>query len=202
MHMPEEHTPDEHARREPIEHEDPDDSAENGHAMQHVDAAAVENSHADSPTVHAPIRPGVDLLEMYLRVRHESENTRRAYRYDIEEFFGAPEVIPELAARARFTHVRAHLEDLKRRGLKASTVRRKISAVRSFFRWLLAVSEAEGLELIEYNPARTSGSKSPRTWSRQSSGCAATTDGPMRGRCGGRFRTVTAGRASRRRPST
>lgn len=105
------------------------------------------------PAVHQPIRPGVNLLELYLRIRHESENTRRAYRYDLEEFFGTGEVTPQLAARARFTHVRAHLEDLKARDLKASTIQRKISAVRSFFRWLLAVSEAEGLELIDYNPA-------------------------------------------------
>jgi site-specific recombinase XerD len=90
---------------------------------------------------------------MYLRVRHESENTRRAYRHDLKEFFGTSDVTPELASQARFTHVRAHLKDLKVRNLKASTINRKISAVRSFFRWLLAVSEAEGLGLISYNPA-------------------------------------------------
>lgn len=105
------------------------------------------------PAVHRPIRPGANLLEMYLRIRHESANTRRAYRYDLEEFFGTGEVTPALAARARFSHVRAHLEDLRRRELKASTLRRKISAVRSFFRWLLAVSKAEDLGLIDYNPA-------------------------------------------------
>lgn len=116
-------------------------------------AETASAGQSETPAVHEPIRPGVNLLDMYLRVRHDSANTRRAYRYDLEEFFGTPEVTPELAGRARFTHVRAHLEDLKARNLKASTINRKISAVRSFFRWLLAVSEAEGLGLVGYNPA-------------------------------------------------
>jgi site-specific recombinase XerD len=81
---------------------------------------------------HDSTQSGGNLLDLYLRTRRLSANARRAYRYDLKELFGTPEVTSERAGRARFTHVRAHLEAPEARGRKASTISRKISAMRAF----------------------------------------------------------------------
>lgn len=91
-------------------------------------------------------RPGVNLLAAYLH-RFDRPQTRRAYENDLTKFFGTSEIDIELARRASFLHVNEHIAELERQGLKASTIRRRISAVRGFFDWL------EALELVERNPA-------------------------------------------------
>jgi site-specific recombinase XerD len=91
-------------------------------------------------------RPGVNLLAAYLH-RFDRPQTRRAYRNDLIKFFGTPDVDSLLARRATFLHVNEHIAELERQGLKASTIRRRISAIRGFFDWL------EALQLVERNPA-------------------------------------------------
>jgi site-specific recombinase XerD len=91
-------------------------------------------------------RPGVNLLAAYLH-RFDRSQTRRAYENDLAQFFGTREIDLSLARQATFLHVNEHIADLERQGLKASTIRRRISAVRGFFDWL------EALELVERNPA-------------------------------------------------
>ncbi len=88
----------------------------------------------------------VDLLATYLQ-RYDREQTRRAYRSDLVQFFGTEYVNLDLARRATFLHVNRHLEDMERGGLKPSTMRRRIAAVRGLYDWLLA------LEVVERNPA-------------------------------------------------
>lgn len=87
-----------------------------------------------------------DLLETYL-ARYDRPQTRRAYRNDLVQFFGTEYVNLDLARRATFLHVNRHLEDMERDGLKASTMRRRIAAIRGFYDWLLA------LEVVDRNPA-------------------------------------------------
>ncbi len=101
-------------------------------------------------TTHSPhldlARPGVNLLVAYLH-RFDRPQTRRAYENDLTQFFGTSEIDVPLARRATFLHVNEHIAELERQGLKASTIRRRISAIRGFFDWL------EALELIDRNPA-------------------------------------------------
>lgn len=87
-----------------------------------------------------------DLLDAYLG-RYDREQTRRAYRNDLVQFFGTEDVDLALARRATFLHVNRHLEEMEREGLKPATLRRRIAAVRGFYDWLLA------LELVDRNPA-------------------------------------------------
>lgn len=76
-------------------------------------------------------------LEGYLRhlhdVRQMSPHTLRAYRRDIEDFldFLEPERMPP-----QKLDLRRFLVELQQQGLKASSVQRKLSAVRSFLRHL------------------------------------------------------------------
>jgi site-specific recombinase XerD len=90
--------------------------------------------------------PGDNLLPIYLK-RYDRKQTRRAYRNDLSQFFGTEHVDLARAREATFLHVNRHLEELQERGLKPSTQRRRLAAVRGFFDWL------EALELVDRNPA-------------------------------------------------
>ena len=92
------------------------------------------------------LEPGDNLLPVYLQ-RYDREQTRRAYRNDLAQFFGTEHVDLTLARETTFLHINRHLEELEERGLKPSTLRRRLAAVRGFFEWL------EALEVIERNPA-------------------------------------------------
>lgn len=87
-----------------------------------------------------------NLLPIYLQ-RFDREHTRRSYRTDLAQFFGTEYIDLELAREATFMHVNRHLEKLERQGLKSSTLRRRVAAIRGFYDWLLA------LEVVERNPA-------------------------------------------------
>lgn len=88
----------------------------------------------------------LDLIAMYLQ-RFDRKRTRIAYREDIEQFFGRSRLVPADVRAATFLHLNQHIANLEDAGLKASTIKRKISALRGFFDWL------EALELIDRNPA-------------------------------------------------
>lgn len=87
-----------------------------------------------------------DLLPIYL-LRFDRPQTRRAYRGDLCQFFGSDFVTLEQARSVTFVHVNEHVQALEAGGARPSTLRRKISSLRGFFAWLLA------LELITANPA-------------------------------------------------
>ena len=87
-----------------------------------------------------------DLVPLYL-LRFDRENTRRAYRRDLEGFFTGGPVTLRLARAVSFTHVNEFVAGLEAGGMSPATIRRKLAAVRGFFGWLVA------LGLLSLNPA-------------------------------------------------
>ncbi len=94
------------------------------------------------------------LLEAFLEYlsyeRGSSGHTLRSYRVDLEDFFGflREKGLPQDPGGIDHLHLRLYLSHLTRRGLKRSSISRKLSAIRSFFRYL----KREGL--IKRNPAQ------------------------------------------------
>jgi integrase/recombinase XerC len=91
-------------------------------------------------------RPGKSLLEeieAFLHhestVRDLSPHTLRAYTGDLGELAAAIEDKgPVPASRVDLLALRRHLSTLKDRGLETRSIARKVSAIRSLFRWLAA----------------------------------------------------------------
>ena len=104
------------------------------------------DEHAYDTRLSKQFEPGDNLLPLYLQ-RYDRKQTRRAYRNDLVQFFGTAQVDLALAREATFLHVNRHLEELEERGLKPSTMQRRLAAIRGFFEWL------EALEVVERNPA-------------------------------------------------
>lgn len=102
----------------------------------------------DRPDHHFPERPAYadDLLPVYL-LRFDRPRTVRAYATDLAEFFGTDRIPLERAAAVTFVDVNAFVRDAQERGLRPATIRRKVSALRGFFDWLVA------LGLLDQNPA-------------------------------------------------
>ena len=90
--------------------------------------------------------PSTNLLPAYLE-RYDREETRRAYRNDLVQFFGSDHVSADLARRASFLHINQHILDLENAGARPATIKRRVAAIRGFFDWVLA------LELVARNPA-------------------------------------------------
>ncbi|GAW94327.1 tyrosine recombinase XerC [Calderihabitans maritimus] len=92
-----------------------------------------------------------DFLErflFYLQVeKNASKHTVEAYRRDIMQFIEF--VKDDLAGNSflDYRHLRRYLSHLHRQGLSRSSMARKLSALRSFFRYLCRE------QIIEYNPA-------------------------------------------------
>ena len=75
----------------------------------------------------------------------DAPNTRRAYRADVRAFVKHVENVRTVAP----AEVGGFVERMQRDGRATSTVRRRLSAVRRFYDWMVARGE------IESNPART-----------------------------------------------
>ncbi len=90
--------------------------------------------------------PDTNLLPAYLH-RFDRPETRRAYSNDLVQFFGTEFVSAELARSVSFLHVNEHIAQLEELGLKPTTIKRRVSALRGFFDWL------EALSIIAKNPA-------------------------------------------------
>jgi site-specific recombinase XerD len=87
-----------------------------------------------------------NLLPLYLQ-RFDREQTRKAYRTDLIHFFDSPKISLEQATRITFVDVNAYITNLETQNYKASSIRRKITAIRGFFDWLVAIGA------INNNPA-------------------------------------------------
>ena len=87
-----------------------------------------------------------DLVELYL-LRFDRPNTRRAYARDLESFFGTPVVTLEMAREVTFPHVNAFIAELESASRSPATIRRRVTAIRGFFAWLVA------LGFLPLNPA-------------------------------------------------
>lgn len=101
---------------------------------------------AAGPIVPGLDDPSVNLLPAFLH-RFDRPQTRRAYRSDLVQFFGTDHVPADLARAVTFLHVNEHIAQLETRGAKATTIKRRLAAVRGFFDWL------EALDLVQKNPA-------------------------------------------------
>ena len=87
-----------------------------------------------------------DLVPLFL-LRYDRDNTRRAYRTDIESFFGCPVVTLEMAASVTFPDVNEAIKQMDAEGKSPATQRRFLASLRAFFSWLTA------LGFIDLNPA-------------------------------------------------
>ena len=87
-----------------------------------------------------------NLLAAYL-YRFDREQTRRAYRNDLVQFFLDDFVTIPMVRSVSFLHINQHIDEMERRGMKASSMKRRIAAIRGFFEW------CEALDIIEKNPA-------------------------------------------------
>lgn len=100
------------------------------------------------PTSVLPRSSGLDtdLLPLYL-LRFDRPQTKRAYLNDITQLFSSDFVTLRMARAISFIELNDYLSHLQSKGLKSSSIRRKVSSIRGFYDWLIA------LQLIEHNPA-------------------------------------------------
>jgi integrase/recombinase XerD len=77
-------------------------------------------------------------LDMLAAERGAGPNTLAAYRRDLEDLSLYMRGLRRSIASARTTDLRAYLEQLSRRGLKATTAARRLSAMRQLYRFLYA----------------------------------------------------------------
>ncbi len=87
-----------------------------------------------------------DLLPIYL-LRFDRPHTRRSYTNDLQRFFGSEAITLRMARQVTFVDVNAHIQELQDAGYRPSTIQRRVSGLRGFFDWLMA------LELVPRNPA-------------------------------------------------
>jgi integrase/recombinase XerD len=82
------------------------------------------------------------LIELYLDMlaaeRGAQDNTLAAYQRDLEDFAAHLTAAGSGIAAAGTEDLRAYLGELSRRGLRASTVARRLSAIRQLYRFLYA----------------------------------------------------------------
>lgn len=92
--------------------------------------------------------PDQDLIAVYLQ-RFSSENTRTAYRTDLDLFFsflGTGRSTSRIISRIDTAAINSWIEHLEQE-FRPRTVNRKVSCVRGFFEWLIAI------EVLHANPA-------------------------------------------------
>ncbi|MFO1058058.1 MAG: site-specific tyrosine recombinase XerD [Dongiaceae bacterium] len=77
-------------------------------------------------------------LDMLAAERNAAENTRDAYRRDLEDFAGFLAKRGAGLATAGAAEIRAYLARMARAGLAPRTAARRLSALRQFYRFLLA----------------------------------------------------------------
>lgn len=92
------------------------------------------------------LSPDVNLIPAFLH-RYDRPRTRKAYGDDLRAFFDSEFVDVDTVRRVSFLHVNQHIADMEALGLKPSTIKRRIAAIRGFFEWLTAV------DILEKNPA-------------------------------------------------
>lgn len=96
----------------------------------------------------------VDEFMQYLAVeRHYTEDTQRAYREDLADFTASLKDSGHFTSFEKVDRldVETYLSDLADRGLARSSVARKMSSLRSFYRYLIRVGKAKvnPFELVE-----------------------------------------------------
>ena len=98
------------------------------------------------PAVSGSLHPKLsDPLEQFL-AGQLSESTRRAYYTDLCQFFGTDDIQLEDIRTVTFQDVIAFRNQLASEGYKRSTINRKLSSLKAFFKMMVAAG------LIEKNP--------------------------------------------------
>ena len=77
-------------------------------------------------------------LDMLAAERGAGTNTLAAYTRDLEDLTAFLKSTRRAIATARTADLRAYIEDLSRRGLRAATAARRLSAIRQLYRFLYA----------------------------------------------------------------
>jgi integrase/recombinase XerD len=77
-------------------------------------------------------------LDMLAAERGSGQNTLAAYRRDLKDFADFLSGIDRSIATAKTDDLRAYLAALSRRGMRAATVARRLSAIRQLYRFLYA----------------------------------------------------------------
>lgn len=79
-----------------------------------------------------------------------SEHTQRAYRTDLNDFFGSEgqELTRDQVAEVTKANIQAYVRSMKAEEKSTSTLQRRLSALRCFYDWLLEQS------IVNQNPAR------------------------------------------------
>jgi integrase/recombinase XerD len=83
-------------------------------------------------------------LDMLAAERGAGANTLAAYRRDLEDLCSYLRSLRRNVASARTDDLRAYLEELSRRGLKATTAARRLSAMRQLYRFLYSEGHRSG----------------------------------------------------------
>lgn len=103
-------------------------------------AEAAEAQEAGSSDAYA--LEAVRLLDEYCRMltveRNMSPNTLRAYRLDIDDYLRWAQRAKLDALRCDHRQLRRYLADLDRSGYQRTTVNRRLSSLKGWFRWLHA----------------------------------------------------------------
>ena len=99
----------------------------------------ITRSEALAPVAEAP-------LQQFL-AGQLSERTRRAYRRDLLQFFGSESTTLDEIRQISFHDIITFRNELAETGYKRTTINRKLSSLKAFFRMLLAAG------LVENNPA-------------------------------------------------
>lgn len=79
-----------------------------------------------------------------------TERTRRAYYADLCEFFNGDRITPEMVRAVNFADIIEYRNALASLGRKRTTINRKLSSLKAFFRMMIAAG------VIEKNPADAS----------------------------------------------
>jgi len=89
-----------------------------------------------------------DLIEQFLAT-YAKRGTRRSYRSDLQQFFSEEGVTRQEVSRVEKEEIIAFLKQRVKDSLKRSTLKRKLEAIRSFFRWVADQNLIESLPISE-----------------------------------------------------
>jgi integrase/recombinase XerC len=95
-----------------------------------------------------------DFLKFLEIEKHYSPQTLRAYRVDLSQFLDFLKQSEYSQAELSPIHLKSYVLELKKRGLKASSLSRKISALKSFAKYLFQRGEIQGSSLSKMNIGR------------------------------------------------
>lgn len=96
---------------------------------------------------HHRFGSGEGLVEQFLST-YGSRKTRRNYRTDLRQFFGEEKVTRQMASQVKEGNVAEFLQE-RADSLKRATLKRKLEAIRSFFRWIAEQNMIDDLPIKE-----------------------------------------------------